>query len=231
MYINDDICYNKFSDKLGLDMKKVLCAMACIATLASFGMWHAYHEFVPKPIASAVIGEKPGKNQHGQIAIKLPDNLSNDQSRLLSLAYKLAKEDGHKSPEIVQMVLLQETQAGGMKSYRVANPGADAYFGPMQIKLAAARDVLNNYPALWSKYSFHTKTDDEVKANLILNDKFNIEVGSKYLLILSKQYGFSGRKLLNAYNRGPGGVHSVDDGYHYAIGAEAKLASYKGKTR
>lgn len=211
-------------------MKKVLFAMAAIAITSSFGLTALYQKYVPEPVASAVIGEK-NANGTKPAAVKLPDNLTSTQSRLLNLAYQVAKEDGHKSPEVVQMVLLQETQAGGMKSYRVANPGADAYFGPMQIKLAAARDVLNNYPALWSKYSFHTKTDDEVKANLILNDKFNIEVGSKYLLILNKQYGFSGRKLMNAYNRGPGGVHGVDDSYHYAIGAEAKLASYKGSKK
>jgi soluble lytic murein transglycosylase-like protein len=87
--------------------------------------------------------------------------------------------------------------------------------------------VLNKFPNLFSKYNISTKTDDEIKANLILNDKFNIEVASKYLLILQKQYGFSGRELVNAYNRGPGGVKDVGNDYHYAIGAEAKLAAFK----
>lgn len=211
-------------------MKKVLSAMTALAFVTLGIGAYGYMKFVPTPIPSAVIGEKTA-GPEGQAAIALPADLSTKQSRLLNLAYKFGKEDGHKSPELVQMILLQETQAGGLKSYKVANPGPEAYFGPMQIKLAAARDVLNNYPALWAKYGFHTKTDDEVKANLILNEAFNIDIGSKYLLILSKQYGFSGRKLLNAYNRGPGGVHGVDDSFHYAKGAEAKLASYKVKGR
>jgi soluble lytic murein transglycosylase-like protein len=97
----------------------------------------------------------------------------------------------------------------------------------MQLKLAAARDVLSRWPDLYKEYGFHTKTDDEIKANLILNESFNIEVGARYLLLLKQTYGFSGKTLLNAYNRGPGGVTAVDDSYHYAVGAERKLAAFK----
>jgi hypothetical protein len=153
--------------------------------------------------------------------------LTERQVRLLQKAYSIARENGHRNPEIVQAVLLQETLAGGLKSYRVANPGREAYFGPMQLKLVAAKDVLARWPELYNKYDMHTRTDDEIRAFLILNDRFNIEVGSLYLLLLQRQYGFKGRELLNAYNRGPGGVRSVDDTFHYAIGAERKLASYR----
>lgn len=208
-------------------MKKVILAMIILVIGVTFMCFQLFEQYVPEPIASAVIAEKPGKISGGQAAVLLPKNLTLDQSKLLKMAYQVAKEDGHKQPEIVQALLLQETQAGGMKSYKVANPGPDAYFGPMQIKLAAAKDVLLTYPNLWLKYKFHTKTDDELKANLILNDRFNIEIASKYLLILTKHYGFTGRKLMNAYNRGPGGVEAVSDNFHYALGAEAKLASFK----
>jgi hypothetical protein len=34
---------------------------------------------------------------------------------------------------------------------------------------------------------------------------------------------------MNAYNRGPGGVKGVDADFHYAKGAEAKLAAYRKK--
>lgn len=209
-------------------MKKVIIAMSLV-TAGIIGGAYELYQLVPQPIATAVIGEKPGKTMGGQQVSLLPATVTAKQANLLGIAYAMGKAEGFKNPEIVQSVLLQETQAGGMKAYKVANPGPDAYFGPMQLKLGAARDVLNRNPSMWSKYDFHTKTDDEVKANLILNDKFNLEVGAKYLRLLQQEYGFSGRELVNAYNRGPGGVKAVGADYHYALGAEAKLAAYKKK--
>lgn len=200
----------------------IAVAVACAAAIV--------HNNIPKSTPTAVIGEKPSPTKVGGQAVqKLPENMNQKQYRLLNMAYEIGKEVGFKDPAVVQAALLQETMAGGLRSYKVANPGKEAYFGPMQIKLAAARDVLNRWPDLFAKYGFHTKTDDEVKANLILNERFNIDVGARYLLILKQQYGFSGRQLLNAYNRGPGGVHSVDDDYHYAVGAERKLVTFRQK--
>lgn len=205
--------------------------MSLFAVTASYGAYELYSQFVPKPVATAVIGEKQDKILGGSAAVLLPTDLSNKQSRLLNLAYKIAKEEGVKHPEIIQSILLQETHAGGLKAYKVANPGPQAYFGPMQIKLGATRDVMARNPGLWSKYDFHTRTDDEVKANLILNEEFNLRVAVKYVQLLQRDYGYSGRQLVNAYNRGPGGVKSVGDDFHYALGAEAKLASFKRKNK
>ena len=140
------------------------------------------------------------------------------------MAYVQAKKDGHKNPELVQGVLLQETHAGGMEKYYVAGNKGDEYYGLGQLKVEAVRDVMGRWPELWQKYNFQTRTNQELIANLILNPQFNIEMTSKYLKLLQDQYGFTGRKLMNAYNRGPGGVQSVDDTWHYAIGAERKLA-------
>lgn len=212
-------------------MKKVIVVLSLLTATAIYGAAELF-QLIPSSIGTAVIAEKPEPGKvGGQAATLLPANLTNDQGRLLTKAYEIAKADGHKDPEIVQAVLLQETHAGGLKSYRVANPGPEAYFGAMQIKLKAARDVLERWPELFTKYKFHTRSDDEIKANLILNDRFNLEVGSKYLLILQRDYGFTGQTLMNAYNRGPGGVKSVDADYHYAREATAKLAVYKQKTR
>lgn len=155
------------------------------------------------------------------------DNLSTAQ--ILNTAYLQAKADGHKNPELVQGVLLQESKAGALPSFKVAGNKGDEYFGLGQLKLGAARDVMKAFPALWNKYSFHTKTDDELKANLILNHGFNIEITSKYLRLLQTRYGFSGRELVNAYNRGPGGVKRVGHDYRYAVSVEAALADAKQK--
>ncbi len=203
-------------------MKKVILPLSLVTAIVAIAALQ-FLFVLPSATPSAVIAQK---QPNGAVAV-LPEKLTSKQSALLKQAYEIGKADGHRDPEIVQAVLLQETQAGGVKSYKVANEGKEAYFGPMQLKLAAARDVLNRWPTLFDKYGFHTRSDDEVKANLILNERFNIEVGSKYLLMLQRTYGYSGRQLMNAYNRGPGGVQAVDDSFHYARGAEAKLAAYK----
>jgi len=210
-------------------MKKVIVILSLITTTAIFGAAELFN-LMPTSTGTAVISEKsPLGRAGGRVATLLPATMSTEQGRLMAKAYEIAKADGHKHPELLQSILLQETLAGGLKSYRVANPGPEAYFGPMQIKLAAAKDVLAKWPGLFVKYALHTKTDDEIKANLILNDGFNIAIASKYLLILERQYGYKGRELVNAYNRGPGGVKSVGPDFHYARGAEAKLAAYRSK--
>lgn len=212
-------------------MKKVIIYLSLLV-MAIVSVAVQLFFYSPTTIPTAVIAEKGSINKiGGQAATLLPSNLSAEQSKLLNKAYVIAKADGHKNPELVQSILLQETLAGGMKSFRVANPGPNAYFGIMQLKLSAARDVLSKWPELFVKYNIHTRTDDEVKANLILNDPFNIEIASKYLLILQYTYGLSGRELVNAYNRGPTGVKNVDSDFHYARDAEMKLAAYKIKAK
>ncbi len=207
-------------------MYKTLSALGVVLTLVFTGLYKL--EIIdPTPIANSVLAEKPDGKLGGQAAVVLPENLSLSQHQILNVAYKIAKADGHKNPELVQSMLLQESHAGGLNKYKVAGNRGDEYYGLAQIKLGAARDVLARHPELWGKYEFHTRTDDEIKANLILNQKFNIEVASKYLKLLQDRYGFSGRELLNAYNRGPGGVKAVDSNFHYAREAEQKLTMWK----
>lgn len=207
-------------------MKIVITAMTALALVTCTAAFSLYEQ-APKSIGTAVIAEKPGKQVGGGTAVLLPESLTNRQSYLLKTAYATAKSEGFANPEVIQSILLQETHAGGLKVYKVANPGPQAYYGVGQIKLAAARDVMSRYPDLYEKFGFHTKTDDEIKANLILNDEYNIVVMTKYVKLLQNQYGFSGRQLVNAYNRGPGGVQTVGSDFHYAVGAEQKLAKYK----
>lgn len=209
-------------------MKKVIVIMALLVSGTVAGAYQLY-QLVPVPIATAVIAEKPEKIMGGQNAVLLPETLSEKQSHLLNTAYTIAQSNGFKSPEIVQSILLQETKAGGMHDFRVANAEGEPYFGVMQIKLRPAKEVLSRNPDLYKKYAIQGRTDDEVKANLILNDSFNIEVATRYLRFLKDQYGYSGDMLKNAYNRGPEGVKSVGVDYHYAQEANKKLAAYKAK--
>lgn len=221
-------------------MKKVIVVMSLLAASTVTGAYQTEENEVPTPVPTvsevpvvetitpALQAPQPEKPLVNHVALAQAEKVEAKQKRLLKIAYNMAKQEGFKNPEIVQSILLQETHAGGMKSYKVANPGPEAYFGPMQLKLNAARDVLARFPHLYEKYDFHTTTDDEVKANLILNEHFNIEVATKYIRLLQTLYGYTGRELVNAFNRGPTGVKKIDSRkFHYAVGAEQKLAAMK----
>lgn len=209
-------------------MYKIQAALVVVLALVSTAIYKL-DVLMPEPTANVVLAEKSNVVLGGQAAVVVPNNLTSTQHQILNKAYAQAKADGHRNPELVQGVLLQETHAGGLSSYKVAGNRGDEYYGLGQLKVGAARDVMAAWPMLWAKYGFHTKTDDELKANLILNQAFNIEMTSKYLKLLQTRYGFNGRELVNAYNRGPGGVKMVGADWHYAIGAEAKLAEAKRK--
>jgi hypothetical protein len=208
-------------------MRRILLALTVVLSSSAFLINYAFSE-MPQAKGTVVIGEKPTYIKGNQAVTLLPTDLNMSQAQLLSKAYEIAKADGHKDPELVQGIILQESEAGRATAYRVAGSKSEPYYGVGQVKLDATRDVMSAYPAMWTKYRFQTKTDDELKAYLILNNVFNMEVTSKYLRILEVRYGLSGRDLLNAYQKGPGGYKEVDpDEYHYARGVEDKLARMK----
>lgn len=162
---------------------------------------------------SVISAKSKIKGGNYQFNVKLPDGLNRQQLDNLNLAYKIAKEDGHKNPEILQGVLLQETKAGGMQKYKVAGQefgGSARYFGIAQVKLNAAIDVLKKYPELWR--FMQTREPEEIIANLILNNEFNIRIASKYLLMVGENT--STKHAITAYNKGVGGAKTVDANNH-----------------
>ena len=57
------------------------------------------------------------------------------------------------------------------------------------------------------EFKFHTNTDDEIIAKLIENDRFNLAVASKYLMILKEDHGYKDDlSAAGAYNQGPTGA-------------------------
>lgn len=156
--------------------------------------------------------------------VRLPSELTRDQAEVLSMAYSIAKKDGHKYPQLLQGIVMQESNAGAARSYKVAGQEFglktnDRYYGVSQIKLVAAKEVLHRYPELRKDFNFHTKEDEEIVAKLIEDNKFNISVASKYLLVL-KSLGYDTIKhLALAYNQGPSGAknHNADT-HHYPKG-------------
>ena len=186
------------------------------------------------PTSVISIASETGK-VGGGFSIKLPEHLSPHQAQLLTMAYEIAKEDGHKQPQLLQGILLQETKAGAMNTYKVAGQEYglktnERYYGIFQIKLAAAKEVLSKYPVVWKEFHFQTHTDEEIIAKLIENEKFSTSIASKYLLIL-KQYGYNTIEQLSAaYNQGAGGAKKVDPHtFHYSVGVMKNIQMLKSK--
>lgn len=157
----------------------------------------------------------------------VPKNFTPRQQHLLTFAYEIAKADGFKQPAYLQGILMQESRGCKLSTnFRVAgltNKPNDRYFGCGQIKLAAAKAVLKQYPEMW-KY-IQSGTDEEIQARLILDDEFNIRISSKYLLMMG--INKNPNRAITAYNVGPGGVNSVDDTENFAYTKGVKSFSEK----
>ena len=195
-------------------MRLTLSILAVVSVM-SVGVLGNFYQITQPKVGTSVISPKFDKTVGGDpLTFAVPENLSEKQHRILNAAYSIAKAIGLKKPELAQGILIQESKAGGLESYKVAGQEFglktnERYYGIGQIKLSAAKVVLNRFPRLWDKYDFHTHTDEEIIANLIMNDLFNVEISTRYLKILSDDYGYEGDKLVAAYNKGPGGVREV----------------------
>lgn len=147
--------------------------------------------------------------------------LTTEQMELLQLAYEIGFEDGgHQHAELVQAILMQETIAGqlGRMGHMTAPVGKRSY-GVMQVKVSAARDVLNEYSELGE-----FRADEELIVALLSNDEFNIRIASKFLLQLGGRSRTMDKSLV-AYNIGLSASHSVDDpqSFKYVLGARSYL--------
>jgi len=164
------------------------------------------------------------KNGDHPLTTKLPDDLSSKQNEMLNFAFDVAKNDGIKHPQYLQGILMQESHVCDMKNFRVAgleNKVGDRYFGCGQIKMAAARAVLKQFPALWK--FLETKTDEELQARLILDDRFNIRVASKYVLMMGVNQ--NPMKAITAYNTGLGAAQDIDQAAHPYTASVKKISA------
>jgi len=187
-----------------------LGAVAAVSILGTGYLWNATSQSTP----TAVISVPLEKGSGSAFSIKLPANITAAQAHVLQLAYRIAQADGHKYPQMLQGIVLQESKAGALDSYKVAGQEFglktnERYYGVSQVKLVAAKDVLSSFPNLKTKYNLQTRTDEEVIANLILNEEFNLAVASKYLLLLKTRYNVSDTNILAAWNQGPGGQYNA----------------------
>ena len=127
--------------------------------------------------------------------------ITKSQSELLSYAYEIAKADGFRIPEVLLGIIMVESQAGLVKTSKIISN----CYGVGQIKVVAALDVLKFFPSM--KKELKTGSLKEIEYLLKHDDKFNIRIASKYLLLMdinkSKDFG------ITAYNIGKGGAQKV----------------------
>lgn len=211
-------------------MKMSIVTLLLVASGLCYIATHATDAMLIKNPTSIITVPIDSTIKGGGFNIELPANLTEKQQRVLSIAYAVAEKDGHQYPQLLQGIILQESKAGGMKSYKVAGQEFGLkpnlrYYGVAQLKLVAARDVLAKWPELWDDFNFQSKTDEEVIAKLIENEEFNIAIASKYLLILQKQGFKNPNALATAYNRGATGARRVDDVNTYSDGVNKHIAA------
>lgn len=153
--------------------------------------------------------------------------LNAEQLALLKTAYAIGYQDGGKQQaRLVQAVLLEETVAGQLgRLGDLSAPLGKRSYGVMQVKVAAARDVLRDHPEIASFIS-----DEQLITRLIADDEFNIRVASAYLQHLRRLTG-DDHEALVAYNVGMNGARRVADvsDFKYVQGVERYLSEVVGR--
>lgn len=198
-------------------MKKTILAMLMALSLSACAATDEdkYEELIVSLAHPETILVSASNEENVSKAPTFP-NVSTQQANLLMLAHQIAEKDGHKEPKLLQGLLMQETRAGADPNYKRPNNGC---YGVLQLKIAAAKDVLKAYPELVSKYNVDVRNQKAIIQKLIHNDEFNLTVGSRYLLIL-RTYGYSTMKQLAlAWNQGAGGAKRLNaDTFPYVKG-------------
>ena len=148
--------------------------------------------------------------------------LNAEQLALLKTAYAIGYQDGgRRQARLVQAVLLEETVAGQLgRLGDLSAPLGKRSYGVMQVKVAAARDVLRDHPDIGSFLN-----DEQLITRLITDDEFNIRVASAYLQHLRRLTG-DDHEALVAYNVGMNGARRVVDvsDFKYVQGVERYLS-------
>jgi hypothetical protein len=120
------------------------------------------------------------------------------QKENIKHALRIAKQDGNKHPDLLVGVLMQESMLGEAKKYKVAGT-VEKYYGLGQVKLRAAKEVLKEYPKL---YSFlPNRSDFEIIKAMKNNSVFAVELASKYLIIYHRSFLFCNKKTAKLFSK------------------------------
>jgi hypothetical protein len=126
-------------------------------------------------------------------------------NQLMVIAYKKGLAIGY--PETIQGILQQETRAG--KLGRIGNKGSTVRYksyGVMQIQPDTALFIMRK---LWKMNKQDIPSLHELIVRLLLDDEFNINLGTSYFSYLIDKFGgseapLSWTKAVLSYNIGPG---------------------------
>lgn len=196
-------------------MKHSLSYLSLLLSLIYVPTLHAQSVELQADVPEVQLQEiPPDEIKLRNLSVLLPHKITDKQQQLLLKAYIIAKEDGHKDPELLPAVIFQETRAGAGNFLRetvlhLSAKYREKCFGVGQIKLQATKAVLKKYPELRDEYLIKN-TDEEIVTALMLNDEFNIKVASKYLRMMEPFGSNTSSWKAAAYNRGPGGAKGHD---------------------
>ena len=209
-------------------MRFISAMCAVLSITVGLAAWKISEPLISQNGTSVIYAKTDdGKNGNKPLTVKITEKLSSKQHELLNFAFDVAKGDGIKHPQYLQGILMTESNGCDMKNFRVAgltNKVGDRYFGCGQIKLNAAKAVMSKYPEMW-KY-LESQTDEELQARLILDDKFNIRVSSKYVLMMG--INNDATRAITAYNTGALGATRVDPETHgYTVKVKKIAGSVK----
>lgn len=141
-------------------------------------------------------------------------NATSLNNEAIQFAKEIAIKHDHDE-NLVAAIIMVESKAGQHAGYEIVRNGRSTYYGMAQLTIGAAKDVLKTWPNLLEKYDV-AKNDKAIKHALAYDYKFNIEVASKYLLMIRNQFGFTDHKLINSYNLGPGSKQIANKDFYYS---------------
>lgn len=141
--------------------------------------------------------------------------LEKEQAECLTMVYEIGnsiRAYGDTWGQTIASIAYQESWCNGKKwqTHGVVvgdmnSKGMPRSLGIMQVQVPTARWVNSKYPELFrNQYGYITPSDEEIAIDLLIDNKFNILIGSHfYKLMLSYRHGNMNKAILS-YNRGMG---------------------------
>ncbi len=140
----------------------------------------------------------------------------------VTLAAKIGQQ--HGVGDIMKRILKQESNNGKAELIGGTHlPVGKRYYGVMQMKVVAVREVMRRYPNFTKKYFSEEKSvpDEFVIAKLITNNEFSIEAATLYYTYMKKLAKRDTYLAVAAYNQGPSaifnGVNAAGHSYAQSV--------------
>mgnify|MGYP005834841491 CR=1 FL=1 len=164
--------------------------------------------------------------EHKQYVLPRVYHPTDVKSNNLKLVYEIAEPFG--CPEIMQGILLQESNGGAIKSLvgsPNAPPGKRSY-GLMQVQVVAARWVFKQHPDLLQEYfpqrDMNDVRDREIINLLLSNHPANVTIAVHHYALYLQMLDGDHTRTIAAYNVGIGGVQKLKRPHQFKYVVEVK---------